>query len=336
MYIPLYQLNSYDSKEAQETEERWRNNYELNEYVAKLIREGAGEDFLQSDFEDGKLKGFICDMWDLRGILLQGEDIVFPTADNFEAIDFSYGQFYNNTLTNCYFRSTFDFVRFYNCKFIKCTFHFTTWLGCSFENCSFTECDFIEHAYIKNCDFKNTTFEYFFTSDYLFDDCRFDSNSIIADPKQKPNRNVNTKFEKKQLGEFYASVGKAYKAGGIYDQGRKYYYLSRRARTWHSNSNFVNRSISVVNELMTGYGVKPLRPIFNLLLVGTFCAGLFTFYTKNFYHSIIISISALLTMGDSSIYPFPFDVIYLTQGFLGVLFLGLYLTVLANVWFSQR
>ncbi len=336
MYVPIYQLTLYDYIEAQEAQDRWQKNSELHDYIIDLIRKGAGEDFLQWDFERGKLKGFLRDMWDLRGILFQGENITFPDEDNFETIDFSYGQFYNSTFINCYFRSTFNFARLYGCKFINCTFHFTTWLGCSIEKCKFEHCDFIEYTSLRNCDIKDSSFKHYFSSDCLFDDCRFDSNCIVADPELLPNGRVQIKFDVKQFGDFFTSISEAYKAGGIYDKGRKYFYMSRKARTCYNSTGLINYFLNKLNEMLTGYGVKPLRPIINLLIILFLCSGIFTLHTRSIYNSIIISVSALFTMGDSTLYPFPYDMIYLAEGFLGIVFLGFYLTVLANVWFSQR
>jgi hypothetical protein len=82
-------LPRYDLDERRKTRSRWENEEgtALHEKIIDLIRKGAGEDFLQSHFEYGTL-GFLEDQWDLEGIQLFNENIVFPTGDNFETIDF--------------------------------------------------------------------------------------------------------------------------------------------------------------------------------------------------------------------------------------------------------
>jgi hypothetical protein len=87
-------LPRFDSQRRQQVRERWETDAgrELFERIISLIRQGAGEDFLQCSFENGDL-GFLSDYWDLAGVHIFGEDIVFPKGDNFEKIDFPMGSF---------------------------------------------------------------------------------------------------------------------------------------------------------------------------------------------------------------------------------------------------
>jgi hypothetical protein len=112
-------MPSFDRQRARKVRERWesKDGRALHEKIVDLVRKGAGEDFLQWDFEQGQL-GFLEDYWDLAGIELSGEAIEFPTGDNFENIDFSYGKFWHCTFTNaCFPQTQFNFSRLYKSNF---------------------------------------------------------------------------------------------------------------------------------------------------------------------------------------------------------------------------
>jgi hypothetical protein len=75
-------LPRFDLNDRRKVRSRWQSEEgtPLQEKIIDLIRKGAGEDFLQGHFEHGAL-GFVEDQWDLAGIQLFNEDIVFPTGD---------------------------------------------------------------------------------------------------------------------------------------------------------------------------------------------------------------------------------------------------------------
>jgi Pentapeptide repeats (8 copies) len=109
-------LPRYDPAARNKVQSRWEHDdgRSLCERVIEKIRKGAGEDFLQWDFEQGRL-GFLEDYWDLAGIQLSNEDITFPTGDNFENIDFSYAKFWHCVFVNATFPQThFSFAKLYN------------------------------------------------------------------------------------------------------------------------------------------------------------------------------------------------------------------------------
>src|SRR5260370_19062776 len=154
-------LPSYNIAEARKAWERWEapEGRQLHEKIVGLIRKGAGEDFLQWEFEQGDL-GFIEDQWDLAGIQLFSESIDFPTGDNFENIDFSYAHFWHCTFTNaCFMQAHFSFTKFYNVEFRDCLFAFAHFYGATLENCRFINCDFVEENGFSNCEISETRFE---------------------------------------------------------------------------------------------------------------------------------------------------------------------------------
>jgi hypothetical protein len=73
-------LPQYDFERKKRVQARWTDSEDgsaLHSYILEKIRKGAGEDFLQWDFEHGKLE-FLEDYCDLAGFQIFKEDIEFP------------------------------------------------------------------------------------------------------------------------------------------------------------------------------------------------------------------------------------------------------------------
>src|ERR1044072_6129221 len=97
MFTPIHQLSQNNRQEAARCRERWDSvaGQALADDLRARIRSGAGEDFLQWDFEQGRL-GFHEHYHDMKGLELHGEDITFPKGDNFEGVDLSYASSYKD------------------------------------------------------------------------------------------------------------------------------------------------------------------------------------------------------------------------------------------------
>ncbi|UCC80794.1 MAG: hypothetical protein JSW64_05395, partial [Candidatus Zixiibacteriota bacterium] len=130
MFRPIHILPLFSIEDRSKYQERWnsKTGREIYEYILEKIRKGGGEDFLQNDFWDGKLK-IMENQWDLRGFNIFKEEIEFPADENFEGINFSYCQFYHSTFAKAVFESTFSFSRIYNCNFVECIFHYSSFYG---------------------------------------------------------------------------------------------------------------------------------------------------------------------------------------------------------------
>lgn len=264
-YIPISQLKQFDLEEKELVTSRWETNEgeAYKEYITELIRNGGGEDLLEWDFQNGKYGTFLKSENDLRGFTFWKEDIQFPRADNINALDFSYSEFWHSTFRNACWNATHFFTRFYNCKFIDCQFHYSSFLGCQFENCEFVRCDFIQGCRFTNCDFENSSFNQLFTSNQTFMDCRFSSSVAISSPREKPNDEFwKVSFEKTLLKDFYISLRDAYQTGGAHDEEWNYYYLAKQADTRYNSRNLSDKiSKLFFQEYLMGYGEKPFRSL---------------------------------------------------------------------------
>ncbi|RCW48185.1 pentapeptide repeat-containing protein [Halanaerobium sp. MA284_MarDTE_T2] len=344
MFIPIHQLNLYNTKERIKYSDRWEpinGGEEAYKLVLEKIRNGAGEDFLQKEYEYGILKDFLDDMYDLRGITITGEEIDFPKKDNFENMDFSYSHFYHSEFKNGYFRCSFKFAKFHKVTFHNCIFHNNVWLGAKFEKCKFINCDFIEGCKLINCSFSNTKFKHFFTEENLFSDCKFNSTVNIEEPVTyfvAHKRSKKSEYNYSFLSDFYNSIRQAFKAANVYDKERKYFFKSKQAGTNHNNNGLIDYLYKkFLIELLTGYGIKPFRAFGAGILIITVFSFVYYFNLNSISQSFLTSVSAFFTSGD---YPASFfldyKILYVTEGIFGWFILGLYLTTLVNVWFSER
>lgn len=74
-------LPRFEPRRRREVRERWENDAgrDLFDRIITLIREGAGEDFLQYSFEKGDL-GFLSDYWIWLGYTFSVKTLSFPRA----------------------------------------------------------------------------------------------------------------------------------------------------------------------------------------------------------------------------------------------------------------
>jgi|SRR5580704_15716400 hypothetical protein len=79
MFTPTHLLPRFEPERSDLYQQRWEKGEgpALREDILTKIRGGAGEDFLQWDFENGKL-GFLESQSDLNGISVFQEELDFP------------------------------------------------------------------------------------------------------------------------------------------------------------------------------------------------------------------------------------------------------------------
>jgi hypothetical protein len=312
------------------------------EKILKMIRDGAGEDFLQWEFENHRL-GFLESMWDLKGINIDGENLNYEGEGGsgwFEAIEFSYARFYHSKFQRAEFApATFNFARIYNCEFVDCNFSFAGFYGSALEKVKFTNCNFIEQNSFTNCNFQAVEFENCFMPESIFGDCRFDANTTVNDPIEKSHRSWDLTFDKKQLASIFQGVKEGYTAGGVVNQIRKYFFRQNQAITRHNSDGVWDRLRGYFLEFLTGYGVRPQRVLAVLILLVVAGTAIFS-RQVGFGNALILTAGGFFTFGGFadllkglSIW---YRLLYICAAFLGMFLTGLYVTVLANVWFRER
>lgn len=305
----------------------------------EMIKEGAGEDFLQRDFQAGRL-GFLEDMHDLQGFTFFKEEIVFPTRDTFEAIDFSYGSFWHTKMTNAFFYCTMHFAKFYNCTFEKCTFHFNNCYASTFEKVTFVDCDFVENNSFTNCSFTESKFCNTFLSNNVFYDCKFDAKTSVDPP---PRNAVATTFkgqlDNSLISDIYRGISEAYKAGGAMHKARKHLFLQLHFSTRYNSESFPERVSGLLFEYLTGHGLRPFRV--TIAILAYFVIALCLFLTQvSFRDALLLTCGGLFTFGAKTdllntmglFYLF----LYIFSAFVGISLTALFITVLANVLIRER
>lgn len=333
MFRPIHLLQQFNTKDKEEYQERWNRQdgrAEAGE-ITNLINAGAGKHFLD---------GFNIpeDFLDLKGFKFWQLDIDFPDdRDHFIGINFSYSEFWHSRFNSAVF-SNIDvaFAKIYNCKFENCFFSFTDWYGTRFERVKFKKSDFLEKNSFNNCEFMDCEFDEIFIQRNIFHDCFFNSSTtipLLAQRSYVEFSNGQIILDNKELPEIYKGIKNAYLAGEVFDKYRKYFFNQKRSETRHLKSGLKKLGGYFIENL-TGYGIRPttvLSFMFLIILVFFFC-----FLTKySFSESAILSAGAFATVGDIPV-AHPYDYLYILESALGIGFFSLLITVLANIWFSEK
>lgn len=342
MFTPVHLLPQYNISKREKYTDRWddTSGQALRDKILTMIRAGAGEDFLQWDFEQGQM-GFLEDMWDLKGLNIFQEDITFPHGDNFEAINFSYADFYHSKFKNALFNCNFSFSKIYNCEFTNCVFSFNSFYGATLEKVKFTNCDFFECNTFTNCDYIQVGFENCFIPENLFIDCRFDENTKISNPIQKPLQMTKSGllFDNKQLSGIFKGIKEAYASGNVVNKSRDYFFKQMQSVTRYNSSGVLDKLSGYFLEYIAGYGVKPFRVLSTML--GIFLFSLYLFSQKiGLSDGLILTSGALFTFGANADLLKALDVfykvLYVATSFFGISLTALFITVLANVWLREK
>lgn len=346
MYIQPYKHPFYNSEERNRLKNRWidsKTNQESNSYLKaiELINEGAGVDFLGSAFRNKELPILENDK-DLRGIKLWGIEQHFKESkDCFNGIYFSYGEWVHCRFTNCiFYNCNMDFLTIFDCVFDRCTFAMTHFVGAKFENCTFMDCDFAEPCYWENGTFLNTSFKKCFLGQTTpFSECFFDDRTKITEMlfySRHYGEKVSVPSE--AMSGYFNSFMMAYEASGAEVLANEYYWQARKAYTRNNLSGW-GKYFSMINELFTGYGRKPLRPLLTMIII--YFIGVSFFCLKmSFADSLLLTAGSLFTFGAGANYlenlGVEWRVFYIFLAFLGVTINAFFITTLASTWFSVK
>lgn len=274
MFIEISQLQEFDSDTYEKVTKRWdtEQGFKALKHIEKLIQDGAGEDFLQYDVQNGILKGFLDNERDLKGINLSNIEVDCPKTDNFQGIDFSYSRFYNCHFNGCLFDATFLFTKFIDCTFEDCTFSNTIFKGSFFIDSQIKNVDFVNNGRIDNCEIENSKFSGYFFQRNLFSNCKIFNSSEIEKPQKFPNKNWgDLEFNYQTLADFYSALSLGYSESKAIEKSSEKRFLSRQAYTnYNTKSKLRKWSRYLINEKIAGYGEKPsfiLRASFLLVLL---------------------------------------------------------------------
>ncbi len=340
MFTPIHLLPQ-NTGDYQKYKERWESaeGKILFEKILMKIRNGAGENFLEFDFQAGNL-GFLEDEGDLRGFRFFKEEINFPDGDNFQAIDFSFAEFWHSTFTNVLFNCTMIFTKFYNCTFKKCKFFFNRCYAASFKKANFIDCEFIESDSFTNCSFSETSFKNTFFHSNVFYDCLFDTTTHFHNFLKKPETNsFDVYLSNIDRSELYRAISEAYSAGRVYANARKYRFQQLRYSTRYNSQNKKEKISGIIFEYIAGYGLRPIRVLTTMILFFFFVLIVFMFQIE-FRDALLLTCGALFTFGANSEIlkemNLFYQIIYIVSAFVGISLTTLFITVLVNVFINKK
>ena len=341
MFSPIHSLLQPQLADSEKFTERWnsRDGYRVQARVLELIRAGAGEDFLQSDFESGSLP-ILETMWDLKGLQLANEDLHLPRQDNFENIDFSFARFSHCNFHNGYFACQFRFARLVACRFEHCTFQFTQFYAATLEDVTFVSCDFIEGDSFVNCALTRVPFNLCFIPQNVFVDCQFDQGTAVSQLQPRPvNSGSSLVFDERNRAQIYRAIKDAYSSGSAFSEARSYFFMEMQSIRRHNLLGRRQRILPFLFELIAGYGVKPARVLATLALVFLFSTLIF-YQKESLADALLLASGGIFTFGAKADVlknlGFLFTLWYVLSAFLGISLTALFVTVLANVFLRER
>lgn len=342
MYTPIYLLPQSADGNSKKYQERWKTKNGIldKHHILKLLRADANENFLQKDFLDKKLD-IIESEKDLKGLYIEDEEIKDLHINALRGINLSYSYIINTKFENIIFPNMlFHFATLHQVTFINCTFLFSTFYASKLENVVFINCDFLDKNDFRNCLFENTRFNKCFFEKNIFYNCHFDEQTHIDMPtwvSHSPKK--QTKLNLKELSEIYKGIKEGYASGKVINKKRDYYFLERQAITRYNIEKPLNKAGSYFLELVSGYGIRPLRVLFSMIF--TFLLFTAIFVDKIGYpDGLLLSTGAYFTNGANSQFLSTMGVfyqfIYILESFFGILLIALFITVMANLWFNEQ
>ncbi|MCB1164449.1 pentapeptide repeat-containing protein [bacterium] len=340
MFAPIAQLLRQDKSSSQRWIDRWNTDRGKADaqLILDLIRRGAGEDFLQSDFEGGRLPT-LENMWDLRGYGLFKERIEFPEGDTFEGINFSHGSFHHCELINAtFFNSYMGYGRVYGCTFVRCVFAIAHFYAVQFENCRFVNCDFFETPAFDNCDLQNTEFNGCWFGVSTFADCRLDAGCRIVSVAHNPTSSMKAEFSWSTLASVYRGIYSGFMASGATRHAFGALYQAERAET-RSLPFGRQKALGWVFSFTMGYGLRPLRVIRSLALLLTGASLVFAL-AMPIRDAAVLAAGSLFTFGAGvaqlAQLSLAYVVAYILFAFLGICLTSTFVVVFARVHLAPR
>jgi hypothetical protein len=340
MFQPINSLPLYNPKTKHDLKKRWDTQQGLADYakILAIIKNSTEDVFISKMLQEYKFKTMEY-YGDFRGLDFWTKQITSPQNFIFgEAINYSYARWIDSIFTRVDFGCNLSFSHLQNCSFKNCSFKYFDCYGAIFEACHFQNCDFLKTTSFVNCKFIGCKFENPFIDTILFIDCSFDNTTTFSknleNIRANDHYNESPVFHQRELPEIFKSIKNGYLAGDVYKQYRKYYFLQKKFERIFCKS-LSEKAVSLTQEIITGYGVRPQ----NIFVVSMVTVALFSwFYTMDSHTTLnpwLMSFSAFTTIGNIPL-TFPFDFLFVLEGILGIGFGALFITVLANIWFSEK
>jgi len=341
MFTPIHLLPQ-NTADNWKYKTRWETDEgkKLHEQIIARIRQGAGENFLEYEFQAGHL-GFLKDEGDLRGLQISKEDIVFPKGDNFWGVDFSFAEFWHSKFTNAVFYSQMHFTKFYNCTFHKCSFLMNHCYATQFEKVTFIDCDFVEHNTFTNCSFSDTILENTFFPSNVFYDCLFDSRTEFSSFPEEPvtHTSDNLRLHNVDKSDLYRAISEAYMSGRSHAIARRYRFLQLQSSTRYNTQDKHEKAAGFIFEYLSGYGLRPSRVIRAMSIY--FLLALIIFASQiGFGDALLLTCGAIFTFGAKvnllDKMGLFFHVVYILSSFVDISLTALFVTVLVNVFMGNK
>ncbi len=310
---------------------------QVEKRVLEEIKKGALGDFLNGPFYAGELS-ILSSPQDLRGISLLNLKFDGPDGnDHFKYSDLSFARIAGCSFENAsFFGTVFDHARLENVTFTRCTFVDVSLYAADTVDVTWDNCDFISAA-VVNADMHACSFRSCYFRQPVFADCRFDDatnfeswRSARLNAAADAIASAKAAFDKAKA-SVYAGLQEGYAAGGVGHEARRYFFDRNAAATRH-NTPPLRQPARFAFEVVAGYGVRPLRILFALLLVLSVSIAYFSISYGS--AGVLLATGAFFTFGAESHIlanaPVRDVVIYVLTAAIGTAGIATFITLLAT------
>jgi hypothetical protein len=122
-------------------------------------------------------------------------------------------------------------------------------------------------------------------------------------------------------------------------ESKKYFFKQKQSITRHNKKGKLSKIGNILLELITGYGIKPMRVLYSMLLFFAIFSSVFI-YKLGFTKGILLSAGAFFTFGANANYLQYlnnfFKILYIFEAFTGISMIALFIVVLSNLWFTEK
>lgn len=145
--------------------------------------------------------------------------------------------------------------------------------------------------------------------------------------------------ESRDRTDIYNGIKEAYRAGGVPERAREYFFLQMQAATRYNSESVGERWLGFGKEYLAGYGVRPFRVLTAMAGILLLSSVLFSF-AVGAADGILLAAGGLFTFGAraellTQLNPF-YRAVYIATAFAGISLTALFITVMANVSFREQ
>ncbi|HAT6937294.1 TPA: voltage-gated potassium channel [Legionella pneumophila] len=288
---------------------------------------------------------------DLRGIVLFNED--FSNSKSLEKKNLEYSSFFGCIFSNTDLQRTdLSYCKFIDCDMKKAFLAGVGARGATFKNCSLQSANFFNSS-INECHFINTDLTQAFFGNAVLENLDLDYLTLFDYKLKLSDDLYNMSMALEELPDLYKAIRVGYEKAEIWNQMDIFLYQEKKAQRKYilfrhflkskSITDFKVWLNSYISNFLSGYSTKPFRVIINSIVMALIFTFIYFFLglpvndsseAINLFDALNLSFGSFTGNMYSDLsydgkHPFM-RILYSSETFLGVVYISLFVVVLAR------